>query len=121
MTEHSIAPHMKRFARALRHQQTPQEARLWALLRSRRFLNFRFRRQVPIGPYIADFVCQGRRLVIELDGGQHADNPTDAVRDAELRRRGYRVLRVWNNELTENEDGVMTAILAALQESTGAD
>ena len=112
---------MKRFARRLRHEQTPHEALLWALLRSRRFLHYRFRRQVPIGPYIVDFVCNGRQLVIELDGSQHADDPSDASRDAELRRRGYRVLRIWNNELTENEDGVLEAILAALQESTGRE
>jgi len=112
---------MTSYARRLRREQTPHEARLWGLLRSRRFLGYRFRRQVPIGPYIADFVCHGRKLVIELDGGQHADDPSDAVRDAELQRRDYRVLRIWNSELTSNEDGVAEAILAALQESTGAD
>ncbi len=112
---------MKRFARRLRHEQTPHEAKLWSLLRSRRFLSYRFRRQVPIGPYIADFMGHGRRLIVELDGSQHADDPDDIIRDAELRQRGYRILRVWNNELIDNEDGVMTAILTALQESTGEE
>jgi very-short-patch-repair endonuclease len=121
MTQNLVSPRMKGLARSLRREQTPQEARLWALLRSRHFLGYRFRRQVPIGPYIADFVCQGRHLVVELDGSQHAEDPGDAVRDAELRRRGYRVLRIWNNELTNNSSGVGEAILAALQESTGVD
>ncbi len=121
MTQNAVSPRVKGFARSLRRNQTPQEARLWALHRGRRLLDYRFRRQVPIGPYIADFVCHGRRLIIELDGSQHADDPADAVRDAELRRRGYRVLRIWNNELTNNENGVGEAILAALQESTGVD
>jgi very-short-patch-repair endonuclease len=121
LTQNAVSTRIKSFARSLRRNQTPQEARLWALLRSRRFLGYRFRRQVPIGPYIADFVCHGRKLIIELDGSQHAEDPTDVVRDTELRRRGYRVLRIWNNELTINENGIGEAILAALQESTGAD
>ena len=99
----------------MRSGGTQHEEALWTLLRDRRFLDYRFRRQVPIGPFIADFVCYGRRLIVELDGSQHADDPTDAVRDDELKRRGFRVLRVWNNELTANPDGVMEAILAALR------
>jgi len=121
LTQNAVTPRMTTFARRLRREQTPHEARLWGLLRSRHFLEYRFRRQVPIGPYIADFVCHGRRLIIELDGSQHADDPGDVLRDDELRRRGYRVLRIWNNELTNNEEGVMEAILAVLQENTGAD
>ncbi len=85
------------------------------LLRSRRFLGYRFRRQVPLGPYIADFVCYGRRLIVELYGGQHAENLAEVRRDEELKRRGFRVLRIWNNELTTNEDSVLEAILAALR------
>jgi very-short-patch-repair endonuclease len=121
VTQNVVTPRITGFARRLRREQTPHEARLWALLRGRRFLNYRFRRQVPIGPYIADFLCHGRRLIVELDGSQHADDPEDAVRDAELQRRGYRVLRIWNNDMTSNENGVGEAILAALRESTGAD
>jgi very-short-patch-repair endonuclease len=121
VTQNAVTPRMTGFARRLRREHTPHEARLWAQLRGRRFLNYRFRRQVPLGPYIADFVCHGRMLVIELDGGQHAEDPRDAVRDAELRQRGYRVLRIWNSEMTSNEEGVLEAILAALRESTGAD
>ena len=119
MTQNIVAPHMKGIARKLRRAQTPHEAKLWALLRSRRLMDFRFRRQVPIGPYVADFVCHGRRLIVELDGSQHADSPGDSVRDAELRRRGYRVLRVWNNELMHQQDAVLDTILAALREPVG--
>jgi very-short-patch-repair endonuclease len=115
MTQYPPTAHLKTFARSLRRRETPHEHTLWQLLRDRRFLNYRFRRQVPIGPYIADFVCYGRRLIIELDGSQHADSPTDVTRDAYLAREGFRILRVWNNELIENRDGVLEAILAALR------
>jgi very-short-patch-repair endonuclease len=112
---------MKPFARSLRKDATSHEDHLWELLRGRRFVGYRFRRQVSIGPYIADFVCHGRRLIVELDGSQHADDPTDGVRDEELRRNGYRVLRIWNNELTQNEAGVLEGILAALRERIGEE
>src|SRR5690606_10686032 len=119
MTQHVAPPRLKGFARRLRREQTPQEAKLWALLRGRRFAGYRFRRQVPIGPYIADFVCQGRRLIVELDGSQHADDPGDVVRDAELVRRGYRVLRIWNNAIMPDADAALETIWAALQEPVG--
>jgi very-short-patch-repair endonuclease len=110
-----VSPRLKGFARDLRKSATPHEDHLWELLRGRRFLDYRFRRQVPIGPFIADFVCYSEKLIVELDGSQHSDDPTDASRDAELTRRGFRVLRFWNNELTSNRDGVLEAILAALE------
>jgi very-short-patch-repair endonuclease len=113
---------MKGLARSLRKRSTLPEGKLWALLRSRRFIGFRFRRQVPIGPYIADFVCYGRRLVIELDGSQHADNLAyDNRRDAELNRRGFRVLRIWNGQFAQDEQAVIEGILAALQQPTGLE
>jgi very-short-patch-repair endonuclease len=90
---------------------------LWELLRNRRFVDFKFRRQVPIGTYIADFVCLPARLIVELDGGQHSESKSDATRDAWLRSQNFRVLRIWNNELHDNRDGVMEAIWLALQES----
>jgi very-short-patch-repair endonuclease len=77
-------------------------------------MEFKFRRQVPIGRYVADFACFEGRLVVELDGSQHAERERDRVRDAELAARGFQVLRVWNNELSGNRDGVVAAILAAL-------
>jgi very-short-patch-repair endonuclease len=104
----------KRRARSLRRNETEAERRLWGLLRSRRFDGCKFRRQVPIGKCIVDFVCFERRLIIELDGSQHADSAHDERRVAWLRNDGYRVLRIWNNELSENLDGVGHSIWAAL-------
>ena len=98
-------------AKALRREQTEAEKQLWSYLRAGRLNGHKFRRQQPIGPYIADFVCQQARLVVELDGSQHADSPHDAKRDAFLRSRGYQVLRFWNSDLQANRAGVLEAIL----------
>ena len=100
-------------ARALRQNMTDAERRLWRELR-RGALGARFRRQVPIGSYIVDFACLQCRLVIELDGGQHLENPDDRQRDTWLRSQGYRVLRFWNHDVLQNAEGVLTVILAAL-------
>jgi len=103
------------FARNLRVVSTDVERRLWRLLRAHRFQDFKFRRQQPIGPYIVDFVCLEAKLIVELDGGQHAEAiEADRERDAWLQKEGYRVLRVWNNEMLENEAGVMEKILEML-------
>jgi very-short-patch-repair endonuclease len=96
---------------------TPHELRLWAHLRQLKPQGHHFRRQVPIEGYVVDFACFGSRLIIEVDGGQHGDDThraKDAARDDHLRREGLRVLRVWNSELDENFDGVISAIIAAL-------
>ena len=111
-----VSTRYKRFARELRRAATPHEQAMWSVLRSRRFVDYKSRRQVPIGPFIVDFACFDAKLVIELDGSQHAEDPSDARRDAELARRGFRVLRVWNNVLTENRDGVLEAVWSALRE-----
>ncbi|WP_428682006.1 endonuclease domain-containing protein [Sphingopyxis sp.] len=103
-------------AKSLRHALTDQEKKLWGALRDRRLGGFKFRKQQPIGPFIADFVCQEQRLIVEVDGSQHADSESDAARDTFLNGKGYRVLRVWNNEVTGNLSGVLTAILAALSD-----
>src|SRR5947209_7414051 len=79
------------------------------------FEGHKFKRQVPVGPYIVDFACLGRKLVIEVDGGQHADNARDVRRDAYLRREGFRVLRFWNNDILQDTRGVLEVILDALQ------
>lgn len=106
------------FVRQLRRQLTPQERRLWYLLRDRRFAHFKFRRQHPVGPYILDFACCHVHLAIELDGGQHDERAGyDARRTAWLRLQGWRVLRFWNNELMENEEAVLAKILEALVSS----
>ena len=103
------------FARSLRRNSTEAEKRLWSVLRDRRLVGHKFRRQVPIGPYFADFACYDAKLVVELDGSQHIDDRAhDERRDAELARRGFEVLRVWNNELTNNRNGVIEAVFAAL-------
>ncbi len=104
-----------RFARALRQTPTDAEIRLWAVLRSRRLADFKFRRQHPIGPFVADFVCLRHHLIIEADGSQHAESDDDVRRTKWLERRGWRVLRFWNNDVLANTNGVMEAILAALQ------
>jgi len=103
-------------AKSLRHALTDQEKKLWGALRDRRLGGFKFRKQQPIGPFIADFVCQEKRLIVEVDGSHHAESQTDAARDAFLKGKGYRVLRVWNNDVTGNLSGVLTAILAALSD-----
>ena len=101
-------------ARVLRRRMTDAERRLWRVLRYRQLLGCRFRRQHPIGPYIADFACLERGLVIEVDGGQHAASSADPTRDAFLRRQGFRVLRVWNLDVLQNIDGVCAAIARLL-------
>lgn len=81
----------------MRKNMTPTEARVWMLLRQRR-LGYRFRRQHRVGEYIVDFACLERNLVIELDGRQHIDNREDRARDEDLLCRGFRVLRIWNDQ-----------------------
>jgi very-short-patch-repair endonuclease len=101
-------------ARYLRTNQTEAERRLWQLLRAKRFEGIKFKRQVPVGPYIADFACLQQRLIVELDGGQHSESTHDKIRDAYLIEEGWRVLRFWNSELRQNREGVLTAIAVAL-------
>ena len=100
-------------SRRLRHDATDVERRLWYRLRSRQLGGAKFVRQERIGPYVADFACREQRLIIEVDGGQHATDPRDAVRDKWLADRGYRVLRFWNNDVLANTDGVLEAIAAS--------
>jgi very-short-patch-repair endonuclease len=102
------------FARGLRRNATEAERIMWRLLRDRRFAGVKFRRQVPVGPFIADFASIEHRLVVELDGGQHADSASDVRRDRFLKEEGWRVLRVWNNEVMRNREGVLEAIHDAL-------
>jgi very-short-patch-repair endonuclease len=93
---------------------TDAERKLWSALRDRQLDGAKFRRQQPIGPFVADFVCQERRLIIEADGGQHAESANDARRTKFLESKGYRVLRFWNNDILRNLDGVAQVIAAAL-------
>jgi very-short-patch-repair endonuclease len=101
-------------ARRLRRDATQVEWRLWNALRQNK-LPWKFRRQHPIGRRIADFACPGRKLVIELDGSQHAESRSDERRSEELARHGYRVIRFWNTNVMENIEGVVAAIRHELE------
>jgi very-short-patch-repair endonuclease len=104
-------------ARELRRFSTDVEKCLWARLRGRHLEGFKFRRQVWIGSYIADFLCLEAKLIVEADGAQHGENAEyDLRRDTMLKAEGYRVLRFWNNEVIGNLDGVLEAIRAACLE-----
>jgi primosomal protein N' (replication factor Y) len=107
----------KPLARRLRRDTTDAEALLWRRIRDRALFGRKFRRQHPIGPYVADFVCIEARLVVELDGGQHDRGAEGtSVRTAFLERRGFRVLRFWNNDVLANLDGVLERIVGTLEE-----
>jgi very-short-patch-repair endonuclease len=101
-------------AKALRKQMTDAEQRLWYFLRARRFRGFKFKRQMPIGSYIVDFVSFTYRIIIEVDGGQHADNAGDRARDRWLASQGFAVLRFWNNDVLKSTTGVLEEIGRAL-------
>jgi very-short-patch-repair endonuclease len=98
--------------RELRRNATEVEKRLWSRLRNRQLDGIKFRRQTPIGRYIVDFVSESEKLIVELDGGQHAQQTeADAERTQALESMGYIVIRFWNNEVIENIDGVLMEIL----------
>jgi very-short-patch-repair endonuclease len=104
-------------ARRLRKNMTDAERKLWQYLRLRQLDGHKFRRQVRIGPYIADFVCLKAMLIIEVDGGQHADaRAYDSRRDDFMRGQGYRILRFWNNEGLGNMDGVWQMIVSEIND-----
>ena len=102
-------------ARHLRRAATDAERRLWSALRDRRLEGYRFRRQYPIGRFIVDFACTQHRLIVEADGGQHADSEPDRRRTANLEQEGWRVLRFWNNDILSNTNGVVEKILRGAQ------
>ncbi|HLZ83426.1 MAG TPA: endonuclease domain-containing protein [Caulobacteraceae bacterium] len=114
----SATPRIAR-ARSLRADSTDAERKLWSVLRSRQLGGAKFRRQVPVDRYFADFACMDAKLIVELDGGQHADQqPYDDARTARLQEIGWRVMRFWNNDVIENVEGVADDILAALRLAT---
>ena len=103
-------------ARRLRREQTDAEKKLWGRLRAKGLYQFRFRRQFPIGNFIADFACADARLVIELDGGQHLDQAAkDNWRTELIEQLGFRVLRFWDSEVLTGIDEVIERIAAALR------
>ncbi len=103
-------------ARQLRREMTDAERLLWFLVRGRRLGGCKFRRQHPIGPYIADFVCLHHRLIVEADGGQHADVrlQADEYRTRWLMAQGYRVIRFWNGDILHRQNDVLEAIVRAI-------
>jgi very-short-patch-repair endonuclease len=105
-------------AKRLRSDMTDAEHHLWTALRGHRLNGLSFRRQTPIGRFTVDFVCYDNRLIVEVDGGQHAENARDVERDRWLTTKGYRVLRFWNHDVLRNRSGVLEVIAAAAAEYT---
>lgn len=106
-----------KIARNLRKNSTKEEQKLWSIIRNRQLNNFKFKRQVPIGNYVVDFLCEAKKLIIEIDGGQHnqiKDIRRDEIRTEFLNQKGYVVIRFWNNEINENISGVIEKILEYL-------
>ncbi|WP_110748837.1 endonuclease domain-containing protein [Phyllobacterium leguminum] len=101
-------------ARSLRRQDNDAEYKLWLELKDRRLNGYKFVRQFPIGPYYADFVCRERKLVVEVDGSQHAENEYDRRRDAFMNNEGYAVMRFWNVDVLNKSNAVLETIVAAL-------
>ena len=116
MPHRTIPPANRGFAKAMRQEMTKAELRLWLRLRKPGVGGLRFRRQTPVGPFIVDFFCPQRKLIVEVDGSQHAFPDgvrRDAERDAWLRQRGYIVVRVGNLDVMSNIEGVCDTILGA--------
>ena len=105
---------LTRIAQRMRADPTEAEKRLWARLKAGQ-LGSGFRRQFPIAGYVADFACRSAKLVVEVDGGQHAESAADAARTRMIEAHGYRVIRFWNNDVLANTDGVVQVIIAELE------
>ena len=103
-------PRLLHHARTMRRDPTRGEARLWRALRTRQIDGLKFRRQVPIGPFIADFFCPAMRLVVEIDGATHTDSVADAARDRWMHAQGLVVLRFWGDDVADNLGGVLARI-----------
>jgi very-short-patch-repair endonuclease len=100
----------------MRREPTDAEAKMWRLLRHRRLALFKFRRQVPFQSYILDFVCFEKRIIIEIDGSQHASSERDTAREAVLMAEGFRIARYWNNDVLQQPTAVLEDILAKFGE-----
>lgn len=118
MPHQPVQPEKRLFAKTLRREMTEAEHRLWQELRSRKLDGIKFRRQVPVGPYIADFLCSEALLIVEVDGSQHADSEHDQLRRTQLQRRGFRVLRFWNDEVLRELNAVCETIIAYVRDQT---
>ncbi|HZG28449.1 MAG TPA: endonuclease domain-containing protein [Ensifer sp.] len=119
MPSRTISPKLRANAKRLRRDMTEAEARLWAQLRAHRLMGLKFRRQLPIAGYIADFACAEHKLIVELDGSQHAmgDVPdADVVRTRRLNEIGWTVVRFWNDDVMKDLNGACDHILAVIRE-----
>lgn len=116
MPHELVRPKQRSNAKSMRRVMTDAELKLWNDLRAHRLMGMGFRRQVPIGAYIADFVCSKHRIIVEVDGSQHGDNAVaihDEARSAYLRSRGWTMLRFWNDDVLRDIDGVCRHIVIA--------
>jgi very-short-patch-repair endonuclease len=111
-----VAKRIRQFAKTMRREPTDAEAAMWRLLRDRRLQRYKFRRQVPFQNFILDFVCFEKRVVIEVDGSQHASSVRDSARDSILMAEGFRIERYWNNDVLQRPSAVMEDIFAKLAE-----
>jgi very-short-patch-repair endonuclease len=109
-----VAKRIRGFAEKMRHEPTDAELAMWRLLRDRRLSRYKFRRQVPFQNYILDFVCFEKRVVIEIDGSQHAESARDAARDAILMAEGFQIERYWNNDVLQRSSAVLEDIFVKL-------
>lgn len=112
---HNVPPRNRAFAKSMRADSTKVENMLWQALRNKQLEGYKFKRQVPIENHIVDLVCFEARLIVDLDGSQHAESRRDRERDICLAALGFRTLRFWNHEVVENIDGACTHILAELR------
>jgi very-short-patch-repair endonuclease len=104
-------------SRQMRRQSTDAETIFWNAVRNRKVRGAKFRRQWPLGRFFADFCCVEQRLIVEIDGGQHADSQADQIRTEALQELGYRIVRFWNNDVLENIDGVIERLSTLLEEN----
>ncbi|WP_306797026.1 endonuclease domain-containing protein [Mesorhizobium sp. GbtcB19] len=118
MPHQPVTPAKRKFARSMRREPTEAEDRLWHELRGRRLDSIKFKRQVPVGRFVADFLCAEARLIVEIDGSQHAESRRDKERDAELKARGFRVLRFWNDDILKELDAVCDTIIAYVRDES---
>ena len=114
LSHRPVAKRIRRFAKKMRHEPTDAELAMWRLLRDRRLSQYKFRRQVPFQKFILDFVCFEKRVVIEIDGSQHAESARDTIRDSILVAEGFRIERYWNNDVLQRPSAVLEDIFAKL-------
>jgi very-short-patch-repair endonuclease len=113
VNHYPVAPVNRKNARSMRKAMTDSELKLWNELRAHRLMGLSFRRQMPIAGYIVDFACAEKKIVVEVDGSQHAESRYDQNRDAALRDLGWTILRFWNDDILHDIDNVCLLIVTA--------